>query len=65
MSLPSVPWFIYNPVVFASLRPTGTDMEQRLSEKGAGHATGNLVPLLAAPRTLLILVVDDSSPCAV
>ncbi|WP_280757772.1 Hpt domain-containing protein [Polaromonas sp. CG_23.6] len=52
---------IYNPVALAAVygQQARTWSEDYL-EKGAGHATGNLAPLLAAPRTPLILVVDDS-----
>ena len=52
---------IYNPVALAAVygKQARTWSEDYMAQ-GAGSPTANMAPLLAAPRSPLILVVDDS-----
>ena len=52
---------IYNPVALAAVYGTqARAWSKDFLEQGAGRPTGTISPVLAAPRTPLILVVDDS-----
>ena len=52
---------IYNPVALAAVYgQQARAWSKDYLEMGAGRLTGNIGPVLAAPRTPLILVVDDS-----
>ena len=52
---------IYNPVALASVYgQQARTWSQDYLEHGAGRPVGTIAPVLAAPRTPLILVVDDS-----